>query len=111
MSFATNIAALDTPIGAGAGHPSHRLSDWTKWPCLTRHAQAIYMRERVPDERNALANHLTPTELADEVDMQRQEVIARCVQMGIPILHGRIDKTLFVTSLRQLAQRAEQRPA
>ncbi len=50
-----------------------------------------------------MANHLTPAELADEVDMKRQEVIARCVQMGIPILHGRIDKTLFVTSLRQLS--------
>jgi hypothetical protein len=50
-----------------------------------------------------LANHLTPTELASEVDMKRQEVIARCVQMGVPIFHGRIDKTLFVTSLQQLA--------
>jgi hypothetical protein len=50
-----------------------------------------------------LANHLTPAELATEVDMKRQEVIARCVQMGIPIFHGRIDKTLFVASIRQLA--------
>jgi hypothetical protein len=58
-----------------------------------------------------LANHLTPTELADEVDMKRQEVIARCVQMGIPILHGRIDKTLFTTSLRQLGKRVERRAA
>lgn len=49
-----------------------------------------------------MANHLTPTELADEAQMKRQEVIARCVQMGIPILHGRIDKTLFATSMRQL---------
>jgi hypothetical protein len=49
-----------------------------------------------------LANHLTPDELADEVEMKRQEVIARCVQMGIPIFHGRIDKTLFMTSLQQL---------
>jgi hypothetical protein len=46
---------------------------------------------------------LTPAELATEVDMKRQEVIARCVQMGIPIFHGRIDKTLFVASIRQLA--------
>ena len=58
-----------------------------------------------------MANHLTPTELADEVDMKRQEVIARCVQMGVPILHGKIDKTLFQTSLRHLAKQAEQRPA
>jgi hypothetical protein len=58
-----------------------------------------------------LANHLTPAELADEVDMKRQEVIARCVQMGVPILHGRIDKTLFQTSLQQLAKQVERRPA
>jgi len=58
-----------------------------------------------------LANHLTPTELADEVDMQRQEVIERCVQMGIPIFHGRIDKTLFMTSLRTLSKRTQERAA
>ena len=51
-----------------------------------------------------MANHLTPTELAGEVKMKRQEVIAKCLEMGIPILHGRIDKTLFATSLRQQQQ-------
>jgi len=61
--------------------------------------------------RSALANHLTPTELADEVDMKRQEVIERCVQMGIPIFHGRIDKTLFMTSLRTLSKRTQERAA
>lgn len=56
-----------------------------------------------------MANHLTPAELASEVNMKRQEVIARCVQMGVPIFHGRIDKTLFMTSLRQLeAVKADQ---
>jgi hypothetical protein len=64
-----------------------------------------------PTRRSALANHLTPTELAEEVDMKRQEVIARCVQMGVPILHGRIDKTLFMTSLRQLTSPVEKRAA
>ena len=58
-----------------------------------------------------MANHLTPTELASEVDMKRQEVIATCVQMGIPIFHGRIDKTLFVTSLQQLSATQPQRAA
>jgi hypothetical protein len=57
-----------------------------------------------------LANHLTPTELAEEVQMKRQEVIARCIEMGIPILHGRIDKTLFATSLRQLHPELLKRP-
>jgi hypothetical protein len=48
-----------------------------------------------------VANHLTPSELADELDMKRQEVIGKCVEMGVPIFHGKIDKNLFRTSLRQ----------
>ncbi len=47
-----------------------------------------------------MAVHLTPTELADETQMQRQEVIEKCMQMGVPIFNGRIDKTLFQISLR-----------
>jgi len=57
-----------------------------------------------------LANHLTPDELAEEIHMQRQEVIAKCLEMGIPILHGRIDKTLFTTSLEHFAAQAVERP-
>jgi len=59
-----------------------------------------------------VANHLTPSELAEELHMKRQEVIGKCVQMGVPIFHGRIDKSLFQTSLRSLSSRgAEQRTA
>ena len=47
-----------------------------------------------------MANHLTPSELAEELQMKRQEVIGKCMQMGIPIFHGRIDKSLFQSSLR-----------
>lgn len=50
-----------------------------------------------------MTNHLTPSELADQLRMDQQEVIGRCVQMGIPIFHGRIDRTLFETSLRTVA--------
>lgn len=53
-----------------------------------------------------MANHLTPTELADEVQMKRTEVISKCMEMGVPIFKGRIDKSLFVASLRQLQSRA-----
>jgi hypothetical protein len=49
-----------------------------------------------------MANHLTPAELADQLQIERQEVIGKCVQMGVPIYHGRIDRTLFETSLRSL---------
>jgi hypothetical protein len=52
-----------------------------------------------------MANHLTPSELSREAGMDRREVIQTCVQMGVPIFHGRIDKTLFTASLRQERQR------
>jgi len=58
-----------------------------------------------------VANHLTPSELAEELHMKQQEVIGKCVQMGIPIFHGRIDKTLFETSLRSMATQAQQHGA
>lgn len=46
-----------------------------------------------------MANHLTPTELARVTDMDRQEVIEKCMELGVPIFHGRIDKTLFLASM------------
>jgi hypothetical protein len=52
-----------------------------------------------------MAHHLTPAELADQMQMERQEVIGKCVEMGVPIYHGRIDRTLFETSLRTVAAR------
>ncbi|HEX6753586.1 MAG TPA: hypothetical protein VF093_08400 [Solirubrobacterales bacterium] len=59
-----------------------------------------------------MANHLTPSELAEELHMKRQEVIGRCMQLGVPIFHGRIDKTLFQSSMRSLdsVSRGQGRP-
>jgi hypothetical protein len=51
-----------------------------------------------------MPHHLTPTELADQLQMKRQEVIGKCVEMGVPIYHGRIDRALFETSLRSDAR-------
>jgi hypothetical protein len=46
-----------------------------------------------------MAIHLTPTELAREAGLERRDVISKCVEMGVPIFQGRIDKTLFLSSL------------
>jgi len=32
--------------------------------------------------------------------MERREVITKCMEMGVPIFQGRIDKTLFLASLK-----------
>jgi hypothetical protein len=50
-----------------------------------------------------VANHLTPSELAEELHMKRQEVIGKCVELHVPIFHGRIDRYLFESSMRQAA--------
>ena len=42
-----------------------------------------------------MANHLTPEELAKEMGMDRDHVIRICIEEGVPIYHGKIDKTLF----------------
>ena len=47
-----------------------------------------------------MANHLTPTELARESGLERRDVISKCLELGVPIFNGRIDKTLFLCSLR-----------
>jgi hypothetical protein len=47
-----------------------------------------------------MANHLTPTELAREAGLERREVITKCVELGVPIFQGRIDKSLFLANLQ-----------
>jgi hypothetical protein len=46
-----------------------------------------------------MAIHLTPTELAREAGLDRREVISKCMELGVPIFQGRIDKTLFLSNL------------
>lgn len=48
-----------------------------------------------------MANHLTPTELAHEAGLERKEVLSKCLELGVPIFQGRIDKSLFLASIRE----------
>ena len=57
-----------------------------------------------------MAIHLTPTELARESGMERRQVIEKCMELGVPIFQGRIDKTLFIASLNEQQTRTA-RPA
>jgi hypothetical protein len=49
--------------------------------------------------------HLTPSEIADELDMKRRDVLKKAVEMNVPVLRGKIDKTLFESSLRAMQRR------
>jgi hypothetical protein len=53
-----------------------------------------------------MANHLTPEELAKELGMDRDEVVRICIEEGVPIYHGKIDKFLFQASLEAVGSGA-----
>lgn len=55
--------------------------------------------------------HLTPTELAKESGLHRRQVITKCLELGVPIFDGRIDKTLFLSSLEAEQREEEQQTA
>ena len=63
------------------------------------------------EDASPMANHLTPTELAREAGLERREVITKCVEMGVPIFQGRIDKTLFMASLGPRRTRSRRPPS
>ncbi len=52
-----------------------------------------------------MAIHLTPTELAREAGMDRRDVIEKCMELGVPIFQGRIDKTLFMATMEESGTR------
>jgi hypothetical protein len=58
-----------------------------------------------------MAIHLTPTELARESGLERREVIQKCVELGVPIFQGRIDKTLFLSNLGEMSRPQVAEPA
>ena len=58
-----------------------------------------------------MANHLTPTELSRETGLDREEVIAKCVERGVPIFQGKIDKKLFAATLQHDEGGAEDSPS
>lgn len=47
-----------------------------------------------------MANHLTPEEVADEFGLETGEVYEVIREEQIPIYQGRVDKSLFLHSLR-----------
>jgi hypothetical protein len=59
----------------------------------------LFSATRPRSEEVQMANHLTPDELAKEMGIDREEVIRICVEEGVPIYHGKIDKTLFQATL------------
>ena len=65
-----------------------------------RVARGGFFRSR--EGAQPMPNHLTPEELSKELGLDRQEVIRVCVEEGVPIYQGKIDKYLFQTQLQAI---------
>ena len=52
-----------------------------------------------------MANHLTPDELSEALGISRKTLFKLCAQEGVPVFHGRIDKTLFVQTMAASGRR------
>lgn len=48
------------------------------------------------------ANHVTPDELAARSGFSTEEVLTICQRESVPVLHGRIDASLFVLTSTQV---------
>jgi hypothetical protein len=46
-----------------------------------------------------MSNHLTPEELSQELRIDREAIIRLCIEQGVPIYQGKIDKHLFQAQL------------
>jgi hypothetical protein len=42
------------------------------------------------------------------LNMKRRDVLSKCIEMHVPILKGRIDRTLFESSLRAFQTKEKQ---
>jgi hypothetical protein len=49
-----------------------------------------------------MANHLTPEELSQELGIDREAIIKLCIEEGVPIYQGKIDKHLFQVQLEAI---------
>jgi hypothetical protein len=47
-----------------------------------------------------MANHFTPEELAEELGMDTGQIIRLCVNEGIPIYKGKIDRSLLAAVMK-----------
>ena len=58
-----------------------------------------------------MREQLTPTELGDLFGLKRREVISKCMEFGIPIYNGRIDRMVFETHADLSEDRSHQTDA
>jgi hypothetical protein len=65
------------------------------------------MPSQEKEKNSEMPNHLTPEELSKELGIERLEVIRLCLEEGVPIYQGKIDKTLFQAQLEAVGATAQ----
>ena len=81
--------------GGGPVDPRQRQPSVESARLRTLRRRAFFMLRR----RRRMANHLTPEELSHELGIDRDAIIKLCIEEGVPIYQGKIDKHLFQAQL------------
>jgi hypothetical protein len=55
-----------------------------------------------------MAHHVAPADLAPELRMSEQELLVFCFSESIPIIHGRVDRTLVEAQMAANERSAQQ---
>lgn len=53
-----------------------------------------------PEKGEVMANHFTPEELSKDLGMETKDVIQFCLEEGIPIYKGKIDRSLLTVVMK-----------
>src|SRR5450759_2511155 len=54
----------------------------------------------MPEKGEVMANHFTPEELSKDLGMETKDVIQFCLEEGIPIYKGKIDRSLLAVVMK-----------
>jgi hypothetical protein len=92
-----------------SGGPNEARDDDKRGCDLARQRSARRAFSFFTEGAQPMANHLTPEELSKELGLDRQEVIRVCVEEGVPIYQGKIDKYLFQAQLQAIGATQPQR--
>jgi hypothetical protein len=90
---------------SGGGPVDPRQHDERREGPTARRAPAGFFDGR---RRTRMANHLTPEQLSKELNMDREAIIKLCIEEGVPIYHGKIDKFLFQAQLAAVGAASQQ---
>ena len=106
VTGAVVLVALNLWSGSSVAEARREAETIRREAKIEAREEAVRLRADVEREVGEQRSRITKIEeLSKEMGLDRQEVIRVCMQEGVPIYQGKIDKTLFQAQLAALGTR------